>query len=125
MARVTIEDCTKILSSRFELVVIAAERVKQIASGSKVTVDRHNNKNSVVALREISTGKIDISAIREIIIKKFQRVQKSEFVDKPEEEDLNEEQTELSMSAKPGGINYDNGSNDEGDENDDSIDDKE
>ena len=54
MARVTVEDCIDKVSNRFELVLIAAHRARTISSGSQITVDRDNDKNPVVALREIA-----------------------------------------------------------------------
>jgi len=73
MARVTIEDCTKIIPSRFELVILAAQRAKDISSGSPILVERDNDKNAVIALREISTGKINPDNLREEIITKHQK----------------------------------------------------
>ena len=54
MARITVEDCIKTISNRFDLVVVASKRSRQLASGSPMTIDRDNDKNPVVALREIS-----------------------------------------------------------------------
>lgn len=68
MARVTVEDCIEIIPNRFELVVTAAQRAKQIAAGAPLTVDRDNDKNAVVALREIADQTIDIAALKEEII---------------------------------------------------------
>lgn len=100
MARVTIEDCTNKVSSRFELVVVAAERVRAIASGARLTVERLNDKNSVVALREISNGNLDIEMLKQMIIKKHRKVQRSEMIDKPEDLDLVESNAEIEMEMK-------------------------
>ena len=64
MARVTVEDCIEIIPNRFDLVVTAAQRAKQIASGSPLTQDRDNDKDSVVALREIADQTIDIDLVQ-------------------------------------------------------------
>jgi DNA-directed RNA polymerase subunit omega len=95
MARVTIEDCTKIVPSRFELVILAAQRARDIASGSKITIERHNDKNAVIALREISLGNIDAEALKEEVIRKHQSLYKTDLVDAPEESDLSEDHTEI------------------------------
>lgn len=73
MARVTVEDCAKVVPSRFELVALAAQRAKAIASGSEIAVDRDNDKNPVVALREIAARKVDVEALRENLIKNMQQ----------------------------------------------------
>ncbi len=89
MARVTIEDCTLKIPSRFELVVLASQRAKEIGSGAKPTVERDNDKNSVVALREIAEGTISPDALREAVVKKHQKRQAIIDQDIPEEEDMN------------------------------------
>ena len=58
MARVTVEDCIDKIPNRYELLMVAAQRAKDIAAGAPLTVDRDNDKNSVVALREIAAGAI-------------------------------------------------------------------
>lgn len=89
MARVTIEDCTQKIPSRFELVVLAAQRAKEIGSGAKPTVERDNDKNSVVALREIAEGTIAADTLREAVVKKHQKRQAIIDQDTPEEEEMN------------------------------------
>lgn len=71
MARVTVEDCIMHIPNRFELVVMAGQRAKQIASGTPLTIDRDNDKDAVVSLREIADRTIDIEKIREDIIQSF------------------------------------------------------
>ncbi|MCE2992200.1 MAG: DNA-directed RNA polymerase subunit omega [Candidatus Jidaibacter sp.] len=100
MARVTIEDCTKVVPSRFELVILAAQRAKDIVAGSKITVERHNDKNAVVALREISLGNIDVEELKEEVIKKHQRFHQADLVDSPEENDLSEDHSEIISEVK-------------------------
>ncbi len=100
MARVTIEDCMKVIASRFELVVLAAQRAKDIADGSPIAVERDNDKNPVVALREISLGLTDPLALEESVVKKHQRHQANELVDKPEDDDMSETMSEMAAEMK-------------------------
>lgn len=73
MARVTVEDCIEIIPNRFDLVVMAGQRAKQIASGSPLTQDRDNDKDSVVALREIADQTIDIDLVGEDLVQAYQK----------------------------------------------------
>jgi DNA-directed RNA polymerase subunit omega len=73
MARVTVEDCILIIPNRFELVVTAAQRAKQISSGMPLTIDRDNDKDAVVSLREIADKTIDAKLVHEEIIVNFQK----------------------------------------------------
>ena len=75
MARVTVEDCIAHLPNRFELVAIAAERAKNIASGANLTLDRDNDKDAVVSLREIADLTVNLNDLREEIIVGFTRSQ--------------------------------------------------
>ena len=72
MARVTVEDCAEVVHSRFELVALAAQRAKTISSGAEITVERDNDKNPVIALREIADETINIDGLREDLIKNSQ-----------------------------------------------------
>lgn len=71
MARVTVEDCILHVPNRFELVVLAGQRAKQIASGTPLTIDRDNDKDAVVSLREIADRTIDLEKIKDDIIQSF------------------------------------------------------
>ncbi len=71
MARVTVEDCILQVPNRFDLVLLASQRAKQITSGNPLTVDRDNDKDSVVSLREIADKTIDLNAIREDLTQSF------------------------------------------------------
>lgn len=73
MARVTVEDCIRVIPNRFDLVITAAQRSKQVASGSPLTQDRDNDKDSVVALREIADETIDIELVTEDLIQSYQK----------------------------------------------------
>ena len=84
MARVTVEDCIDKVENRFDLVLLASHRARMISSGSQITLDRDNDKNPVVSLREIADETIDIDALRQGVIQGLQRrVEK----DEPEDED--------------------------------------
>lgn len=75
MARVTIEDCSKKIPSRFELVVLAAQRARDIATGAAITVKRDNDKNPVIALREIACGNLEPDTLKDLLVKKLQKRQ--------------------------------------------------
>lgn len=72
MARITVEDCVKKIPNRFELVLCAAQRVKEILSGSPLTVPEDNDKRPVTALREIAAGTINKSDLTESLVKDHQ-----------------------------------------------------
>ncbi len=64
MARITVEDCVERVPSRFELVMLAAQRARDISAGAPLTIDRDNDKNPVVALREIADTTVDLDHLR-------------------------------------------------------------
>ena len=76
MARVTVEDCVKKVPNRFDLILLATGRAKFLAAGNPLTVDRDNDKNTVVALREIEEGTIDLNTVRDNVISSMQRYAK-------------------------------------------------
>ena len=73
MARVTVEDCIEKVSNRFDLVMLAAQRSRSLASGAELTVDRDNDKNPVVALREIAEETVDLKELENSLIKSLQK----------------------------------------------------
>ncbi len=83
MARVTVEDCIDKVENRFELVMLASHRARMIASGSALTIDRDNDKNPVVALREIADSTIVPDDLKEDLIHSLQKYVE---VDEPEPE---------------------------------------
>jgi len=85
MARVTVEDCVEKIPNRYELLLIAAQRAKDIAAGSPIKVERDNDKNSVVALREIAEGRADIEELQKSLVIGLQKYVE---VEEPEEEEL-------------------------------------
>ena len=96
MARVTVEDCIDKVENRFELVLLAGHRARQISSGSSITIDRDNDKNPVVALREIADETLSPEDLKEDLI---HSLQKHVEVDEPEA-DL-PEQPALPEAAAP------------------------
>lgn len=74
MARVTVEDCVDKIPNRFDLVLFAAQRARQISSGAELTVDRDRDKNPVVALREIAEKTVQPDALQEAVVSSLQRV---------------------------------------------------
>ncbi len=73
MARVTVEDCVEKVPNRFELVALAAQRARHISAGAALTVDRDNDKNPVVSLREIADETVQLDELKEDLIKSLQR----------------------------------------------------
>jgi DNA-directed RNA polymerase subunit omega len=78
MARVTVEDCVDKIPNRFELVLMAGQRSRQISSGAELLVDRDRDKNPVVALREIAEVKVHPAELQEAIVASMQRVVQAE-----------------------------------------------
>lgn len=83
MARVTVEDCVEKVTNRFELVMVAAQRSREISAGAEPRLDRDNDKNPVVALREIADEKVSPEDLRNSLIQSLQRHVE---VDEPEED---------------------------------------
>lgn len=83
MARVTVEDCIDKVDNRFELVLLASHRARMISSGAQLTVDRDNDKNPVVALREIADQTVQPDDLKEDLIHSLQKYVE---VDEPEPE---------------------------------------
>lgn len=83
MARVTVEDCVLKVPNRFELVMMAAQRARDISSGASLTVDRDNDKNPVVALREIADETVSLENLGNALV---QGLQKQNEQDEPEED---------------------------------------
>jgi DNA-directed RNA polymerase subunit omega len=81
MARVTVEDCIDKVPNRFELVLLAAHRAREISTGAQITVERDNDKNPVVALREIADETLDRDDLREDYV---HSMQKHVEIDEPE-----------------------------------------
>ncbi|HTQ69942.1 MAG TPA: DNA-directed RNA polymerase subunit omega [Acidocella sp.] len=81
MARVTVEDCVMKVPNRFELVLLAAQRARNISRGEQLTIDRDNDKNPVVALREIAEETVELPGLEQDLVKSLSRVPEPEPVD--------------------------------------------
>jgi len=81
MARVTVEDCVLKVPNRFELVLLAAQRARNISRGEQLTIDRDNDKNPVVALREIAEETLQLPDLEQDLVKSLSRVPEPEPVD--------------------------------------------
>ena len=93
MARVTVEDCVDKVPNRFDLVLLAAQRARQISGGDEITLDRDRDKNPVVALREIAEQTIKPKDLQEAAITDLQKIL-------PDDDDEEDEVGSLSRSAE-------------------------
>ena len=93
MARVTVEDCVDKVPNRFDLVLLAAQRAREISGGSELTVDRDRDKNPVVALREIAEQTVTPTILKETLVSSLQRVL-------PDDDDEIDDIGSLSQSAE-------------------------
>jgi len=96
MARVTVEDCILKVPNRFELVLLSAQRARDVAGGAPLTVDRDNDKNPVVALREIADETIALKTLEENLVK---GLQKHVEIDEPVEDQEIELGTQLGLGS--------------------------
>ena len=85
MARVTVEDCIVQVPNRFELVLVAGQRARDVAAGARLTVERDNDKNPVVALREVAEMTVSLDGLRNALVSGLQR---HVDVDEPEAEEM-------------------------------------
>ena len=86
MARVTVEDCVDKVPNRFDLILLAAQRSRMIREGSPLTVDRDNDKDPVVSLREIADESIDLKVVKESLVAELQEVRPGEEEEREAEE---------------------------------------
>ena len=93
MARVTVEDCVDKIPNRFDLVLLAAQRAREISGGAELTIDRDRDKNPVVALREIAEETVRPKELQESVVTGLQKIL-------PEDEDEADEIGSLSQSAE-------------------------
>ena len=93
MARVTVEDCVDKIPNRFDLVLLAAQRARQISGGAELTIDRDRDKNPVIALREIAEETVRPRELHEALVSGLQRVQ-------VDDDDVADEVGSLSQSAE-------------------------
>ena len=101
MARVTVEDCVTKVPNRFQLVMLASQRARNISAGEALTVERDNDKNPVIALREIAENTVGLDELEESLITGLQRHVE---MDEPEEDDVDllAIQQELNQGAGDG-----------------------
>lgn len=93
MARVTVEDCVDKVPNRFDLVLLAAQRAREISGGAELTLERDRDKNPVVALREIADQTIKPAELKETLTQSLQQVL-------PDDDDIEDEIGSLSQSAE-------------------------
>ena len=110
MARITVEDCIDKFSSRFELVLVASQRARKLHSGDEPTIERDNDKNTVVALREIADTTISKEEMKENLIQEYQTISISDEeqenkelqapIDSDESSENSEETSKENLSTK-------------------------
>lgn len=108
MARVTVEDCVEVVPNRFELVLLAAARAREISRGAALSVDRDNDKNSVIALREVAEQSVPLTSLKESIIRAMQRT----FVNDENDDDLDQELADDGFGA----LSFDGADDDDDDD---------
>ncbi len=108
MARVTVEDCIDKVENRFELVMVASQRARKIGSGAAITVERDNDKKTVIALREIAGETVTVDHLKEEMVVSHQRFipqdQEDEMIDLMDGEKEWGDIAESSKAENPGGI---------------------
>jgi len=109
MARITVEDCEKIIENRFDLVILAAERARQIFAGDKITIDeKKDEKKSVIALREIAEGNISTEKLKEKVIDRFRAFSFEEDFEESLEELMEEDTYNSYAGIEMKSLEYDN-----------------
>ena len=101
MARVTVEDCVKKIPNRFDLVIAAAQRSREISNGIAIEVERDNDKNPVVSLREIASEVVDAESLQERFIRSMQKNSNKEENNIEPEASLEEEFAAYLNESKP------------------------
>ena len=97
MARVTVEDCVVKVPNRFDLVLLSSHRARAISSGAPLTVDRDNDKNPVVALREIADETVAVDTLQDSFVESMQK-----YIDRDEPEE--DEMTDQALAGWTGGV---------------------
>ena len=101
MARVTVEDCIVEVPNRFDLVMLAAQRAREIGAGAPLTLDRDDDKNPVVALREIADKTVQLESLNDSIV---QGLQKHVEMDEAEEEAVEFDLSDMAIGAEGAGL---------------------
>ena len=99
MARITVEDCLKKVDNQYDLVLLAKERTSQLNSGADMLVEQDNDKNTVVALREIGSGKIDVKDLRKNAVLRL-RKEPDESVGEEEQEEITNDDFETQYKGE-------------------------
>ncbi|MDR0678565.1 MAG: DNA-directed RNA polymerase subunit omega [Holosporaceae bacterium] len=104
MARITVEDCETVVTNRFDLVILAAQRTRQILAGDRITVDNNGDeKKTVIALREIAAPSVSIDALKESAIRSFRTFSSEEDINTDmeglSEDDAYDPYTGIEMAA--------------------------
>jgi DNA-directed RNA polymerase subunit omega len=118
MARVTVEDCVQKVPNRFELVMLASQRAREISAGAKETVDRDNDKNPVIALREIADETVELDHLRESLVRSLQRHLPFDDVEEEEEPDVAALQSAMAETMGAAALAVSQGRKDEDDDAD-------
>lgn len=100
MARVTVEDCIEKIPNRFDLVLVASQRARALSSGTELTVERDNDKNPVIALREIADETIAIDEVEEAMIKGLQKHLEPDVPDDEEMDQLTSGDDFMNMASE-------------------------
>ena len=111
MARVTVEDCVTKVPNRFELVLLAAQRARDIAAGAPLTLEKDNDKNPVIALREIADETVGLDHLQNAVVR---GMQKTVEVDEPEEDKVIEGAEAIWPGDIGGPVIGDGGNDEEG-----------
>lgn len=122
MARVTVEDCILEVPNRFELVMVAAQRARKIGTGAALTIDRDNDKNPVVALREIAEKTVSTDELNEDLTASYQKVHLNEDEEPNLAELMDAEEKTLADNAHLGMEGADADDSDDEDEEEESDD---
>ena len=105
MARITVEDCIDKFPSRFELVLVASNRARKLHSGEESKLEKNNDKNTVIALREISEETISIENLKNSLIEEYQTVSISDDIEEGSLENLNNDEefieTDSNQNTEP------------------------
>lgn len=104
MARVTVEDCVIKVPNRFELVLLSSQRARSISSGAQLTIDRDNDKNPVVALREIADEMVNLEELEDALVQGLQRFVE---MDDPDVDELDTASFQAEISGEVGPANAD------------------
>jgi DNA-directed RNA polymerase subunit omega len=104
MARVTVEDCVLKVPNRFDLVMLAAQRARELSVGGALTVDRDNDKNPVVALREIADTTIDIEKLQDSLIQGLQKHADTDEITEDDSAQMLELEESLLAAAAEGSL---------------------